>query len=63
MKKDNDEIIRLRQKLLDVEDIMYRIKTVNDLFAPFADENCPQGTIVAGLISKQLEELESVVKF
>ncbi len=63
MKKDKDEIIRLRQKLLDAEEIMYRIKTVNDLFAPFADENCPQGSMIAELISKELNELQKIVKF
>ena len=63
MKKDNDEITALREKILDIESIMFQLKTINELFAPFANENCPQGTIIAELISEQLDELQKIIKF
>lgn len=63
MTRVNDEIIRLRQKILDTEGVMCQLKNINDLLIPFANENCPQSAIIAELISKQLDELQKIVKF
>ncbi len=61
MAKKDDEIMKLRGKLLDVEGILCNIKTINELFTPFANENCPEGAIVAELISKELDEARKTI--
>lgn len=61
MTKEEDEIIKLRQKLLDMEAILYNIEIINNLFTPFANENSPEGAIVAELISKELDEANETI--
>ena len=63
MCKDKKEIERLRNKLLDAEEIAYRLENINSLFVPFAAENSPGGSIVAELFSKQIEALQNVVRY
>ncbi len=58
-----DEIIELRKKLLDVEEIVYKLENINNLLTPFAVENSPEGIIIAELFSKQIKTLQEIVKF
>lgn len=58
-----DEIIELRKKLLDVEEIVYKLENINNLLTPFAVENSPEGIIIAELFSKQIKTLQEIIKF
>ncbi len=59
----DNEIATLRGKLLDAENVACRLEDINNLFIPFANENCPEGTVVAGLFQEQIDTLHSIVKF
>lgn len=63
MCKDENEIIELRKKLLDVESEICRLENINNLFTPYAIENSPEGVIISELIQKQVETLQNIVKF
>lgn len=62
MKKEDDEIILLRQKL-DISVIACKLKAINNLLLPFADENCMEGIIISELFSKEIETLNKTVEF
>lgn len=49
-----------RSKILDIEEIANRIKTINELFIPYASENSPEALIVTELISKELDEMTKI---
>ncbi len=55
--KKETEALLLRKKLFEIEDSVNEIRTLNNLFIPFANENCPEGLIIAGLISRQVDEI------
>ncbi len=56
-----EQISKLREKLFDIEECVCKIKTVNDLFIPYANENSPQGSLVAGLIAKEVDTLYAII--
>ncbi len=62
MKRKN-EIIELRNKLLDVEEIANKLEDINNIFTSFAAENSPEGTVIAELIAEQLNKFHDVIKF
>ena len=63
MPQKNDEIILLRQKLIDISVIVCKLKAINNLLLPFADENCMEGIIISELFSKEIETLNKTVEF
>lgn len=63
MNKNEDEIAKLRERLLDTEEIAYKLENIINIFMPFAIENSPEGVVIAELISKQIKKLQDVVKF
>lgn len=56
------EIDTLREKLLDIETHVIRIETINNLFAAYAAENSPEGSIISELILKELDEIFSLLR-
>ena len=62
MCKDENEIIELRKKLLDVESEIYRLEIINNLFAPYAIENSPEGVIISELIQKQAQMAQNLIE-
>lgn len=57
----DERIAKQNIKLFDLEGIFCSIETINNLFAPFAIENCPEGIIVSELISKKLDEAREIL--
>ena len=63
MPQKDDEIILLRQKLIDISVIVCKLKAINNLLLPFADENWMEGIIISELFSKEIETLNKTVEF
>lgn len=63
MCENEDEVLVLRKKLLDIEDIAYRIENINTIFSSFANEYSPEGSIISGLIGEQIQDLQKILKF
>lgn len=54
--------IEYRSKILDIEEVTNRIKTINQLFIPYANENSPEASIIAELLSKELDEMYEALR-
>ncbi len=59
--RSDEELDILRGKLFDIEECVCKIKTINDLFIPFANENSPQGSLVSELIAHEIDNLYSII--
>ncbi len=60
-KNSDVELKELYGKLFDIEECISKIKTLNDLFIPFANENCPQGSLISELIAKEIDAIYSII--
>lgn len=62
MRTRENEIAELRKRLLDVEEITCKLEDINNIFTSFAAENSPEGSVIAELITEQLNKLQDVIK-
>lgn len=60
-KNSDVELRELREKLFDIEECISKIKTVNELFIPYANENSPQGSLVSELIAREIDTIYSII--
>lgn len=61
MKKMNNEVIKLREKLFDIELIVNKIQSLNNLLLIYSNENCSESFIIAEQISKQIDEINAII--
>ncbi len=57
----NSDIIKYREKFLDIEQRIIKIESINNLLIAYADECSPEASIIASLISKELEEIFEIL--
>ncbi len=58
----DDTIFNLKDQLLDIEEVIANLKTLNSLLTCFANENCPESALIAELISKELENAQEIIR-
>ena len=63
MKKSDAQaqILELREKLFDIELSINKIKSLNNLLSYYSNENSPEGFIISEQISKQIDEIDSIL--
>ncbi len=55
------DIIEYKEKFLDIEQHIIKIESINNLLIAYADEYSPEASIIASLISKQLEKIYKIL--
>ncbi len=58
----DDTIFKLKDQLLDIEEIIANLKTLNNLLTCFANENCPESALIAELTSKELDSAQEIIR-
>ncbi len=59
-KAAEEQIIKYRMILLDIEYAIIRIETINKLLISYASEYSPEALIIAELLSKELKAVNTL---
>ncbi len=60
-RKVDAQILELREKLFDIELIMSKIQSLNNILLFYSNENSPESFIIAEQISKQIDKINAII--
>ena len=58
----NPDIMKFREKFLDIKQRVTKIESINNLLTAYSDEYSPEASIIASLIDNELEEIFNMLE-